>query len=148
MESESCIHNGTQSTKEETSFNMPILREMGDRYQILWLAYQVLKRTRFCIMQTYWGQVAQMKNNITITPRFQLLCKVVSAVCTIPNSKADCERVFSIVQKIQTEYRSSFGHFNYQRLTHHKDQEQWLLLPIYSIQKTTEVSKTSMQQLQ
>ncbi|XP_063436782.1 uncharacterized protein LOC134718215 [Mytilus trossulus] len=55
----------------------------------------------------YWGQVSQMTNRITGTPRFPLLSKIVSAVCTIPNSNADCERTFSMLKKIHTDTRSS-----------------------------------------
>ncbi|CAC5405763.1 unnamed protein product [Mytilus coruscus] len=49
----------------------------------------------------YWGQVSQITNRITGTTRFPLLTKIVSAVCTIPNSNADCKRTFSMVKKFK-----------------------------------------------
>jgi hypothetical protein len=55
----------------------------------------------------FWGEVTAMRNRITNTPRFPLLSKIVRAMMTIPNSNADCERIFSMVKKIQTDTRSS-----------------------------------------
>ena len=55
----------------------------------------------------YWGKVSAMTNRITDTQRFPRLCKIAQALLTMPNSNADCERLFSIVRKVQTEYRSS-----------------------------------------
>ncbi|XP_062610502.1 uncharacterized protein LOC134272272 [Saccostrea cucullata] len=55
----------------------------------------------------YWGRILEMRNNITNTPRFPLMGKVVKAMLTVPNSNAECERVFSMVKKIQTETRAN-----------------------------------------
>lgn len=55
----------------------------------------------------FWGSILHLSNRITQKSRFPLMKKVISAVLTIPNSNADCERVFSIVKKIQTDMRSN-----------------------------------------
>lgn len=57
-------------------------------------------------VDTYWSAISEMKNKVTKTARFPLLSRVCKAMCSIPNSNADCERVFSIVKHIQTEQRS------------------------------------------
>ena len=48
-----------------------------------------------------------MKNKITNTPRFPLMSRIVRAEMTIPNSNAECERIFSLMKKIQTDTRSN-----------------------------------------
>lgn len=55
----------------------------------------------------FWGEVIAMKNRITNTPRFPLMVRIVKAVMTIPNSSAECERIFSIMKKIHTDTRSN-----------------------------------------
>ena len=57
-------------------------------------------------LDEYWGQVNLMTNKVTKDPRFPLLSRLATAMLTIPNSNGDCERVFSMVRKIQTDYRS------------------------------------------
>lgn len=39
--------------------------------------------------------------------KIPILSKITQSMCCIPNSNADCERVFSLVRKIQTEQRAS-----------------------------------------
>ncbi|XP_052072307.1 uncharacterized protein LOC127710472 [Mytilus californianus] len=58
-------------------------------------------------VDSYWAAVSAMTNKITGTARFPLLTRVTRAMCCIPNSNADYERVFSMVKKIHTEHRSS-----------------------------------------
>ena len=57
-------------------------------------------------LDEYWGQVNLVTNKSKKDPRFPLLSRLATAMLTIPNSNSDCERVFSMVRKIQTEYRS------------------------------------------
>ena len=57
-------------------------------------------------LDEFWGQVNLMTNKVTKDPRFPLLSRLATAMLTIPNSNADCERDFSVVRKIQTDYRS------------------------------------------
>ena len=47
-----------------------------------------------------------MTNKVTKGPRFPLLSRFATAMLTIPNSNADCERVFILFRKIQTDYTS------------------------------------------
>lgn len=58
-------------------------------------------------VDSYWAAVSAMTNKFTGTARFPLLTRVTRAMCCIPNSNADCERVFSMVKKIHTEHRAS-----------------------------------------
>jgi hypothetical protein len=51
----------------------------------------------------FWGEVTAMRNRINNTLRFPMLSKFVRAMIIIPNSNADCERIFSMVKKIQTD---------------------------------------------
>ena len=53
-------------------------------------------------LEEYWGQ----DNLTTKDTRFPLLSRLATAMLTIPNSDADCERVFSMARNIQTDYRS------------------------------------------
>ena len=57
----------------------------------------------------FWGTVSSMCSHVTGAKIYPLLGRVTQAVLTIPNSNADCERVFSMVKKIQTENRSELA---------------------------------------
>ena len=57
-------------------------------------------------LDEYCGQVNLMTNKVTKDPRFPLLSRLATAMLTILNSNADCERVFSMVRNIQPDYRS------------------------------------------
>ena len=48
-------------------------------------------------LDEYWGQV-NLTNKVTKDTRFPLLSRLATAMLTIPNSNADCERVFSMVR--------------------------------------------------
>ena len=50
-------------------------------------------------LDEYWGQVNLMTNKATKDPRFPLLSKLATAMLTIPNSSAACERGFQHGQK-------------------------------------------------
>ena len=41
--------------------------------------------------------------------RFNLLSKLAITLLVLPNSNADCERAFSIVKKIHTDFRSELN---------------------------------------
>uniref|UniRef100_H3ALC1 HAT C-terminal dimerisation domain-containing protein n=1 Tax=Latimeria chalumnae TaxID=7897 RepID=H3ALC1_LATCH len=59
-------------------------------------------------VDTYWLAVARMKTG-SGRLQFELLGKVMKALLSIPSSNADSERVFSMVRKIHTEFRSEMG---------------------------------------
>lgn len=65
--------------------------------------YHIFKKKIF----VYWGRILNLRNKITNTPRFPVMGKIVRAMLSVPNSNAECERVFSMVKKIQTETRSN-----------------------------------------
>ncbi|XP_048741220.2 uncharacterized protein LOC125655094 [Ostrea edulis] len=92
----------------------PNLLSEKDMYELEeeFLDYQTTPASDFCKSEgvctdEFWGTILQMKNKITLKPRFPMMQKLVSAVLTIPNSNADCERVFSVLKKIHTEMRSN-----------------------------------------
>ncbi|XP_061162630.1 uncharacterized protein LOC133171854 [Saccostrea echinata] len=58
-------------------------------------------------IDSFWGEMGKITNKVSGTPRFPILNKIAQSMCCIPNSNADCERVFSLVRKIQTEQRAS-----------------------------------------
>ena len=60
-------------------------------------------------LDEYSGQVNLMTNKVTKDPRFPLLSRLATVMLTIPNSNADCKRVFSMVRKIRTDYRSDMA---------------------------------------
>ena len=60
------------------------------RAEVLWHSIT----SRF-LSHFYWGRILEMRNNITKTPRFPVMGKVVKAMLTVPNSNAECERVYS-----------------------------------------------------
>ena len=60
-------------------------------------------------LDVYWGTVAQMRDS-SGQFRFEYLCKLTKALLTIPCSNAGSERMFSMVRKISTDFRSELGH--------------------------------------
>ena len=60
-------------------------------------------------LDTYWGNVAKMKDAAVIV-RFEQLCKLTKALLTIPCKNAGSERILSMVHKISTDFWSELGH--------------------------------------
>lgn len=56
----------------------------------------------------FWLDMSRMKL-ANDQPRFPKLCSILTAAMTIPNSNAECERVFSHLKKIQTNFRSELS---------------------------------------
>ena len=61
-----------------------------------------MQSTEVC---SYWQVIGNMKN-INGTTRFSLLTRLAKCSLSLPHSNADTERVFSIVRKIITDYRT------------------------------------------
>lgn len=59
-------------------------------------------------MDVIWHYLSTMKSGDG-RPRFRRLCKIAMLVLTIPHSNAGEERVFSMVRKNKTPFRSSLG---------------------------------------
>ncbi|XP_060074370.1 zinc finger protein 862-like [Ylistrum balloti] len=57
-------------------------------------------------VDSFWGGIASCKTAVTRSMRFPILYKLATSLCTLPNSNADCERVFSVLRKVQTDQRS------------------------------------------
>ena len=54
---------------------------------------------------SYWQAISEMKT-LRGTVRFPNLCKLCKCLLALPVSNAETERVFSMVQKIITDYRT------------------------------------------
>ena len=61
-----------------------------------------------------WGNIGRLSENGELL--FKVLPKVMVSILSIPHSSAHCERVFSLVRKNQTEFRSRLGHESLQAL--------------------------------
>ncbi|XP_033726452.1 uncharacterized protein LOC117316076 [Pecten maximus] len=83
----------------------PFLLEESYKVQEQFLAYQVddlppeIDKDNIRI-DTKWT---------ILSTRYDVLARVMLAILVIPHSNADCERVFSLVRKTRTEYRSSMS---------------------------------------
>lgn len=51
-----------------------------------------------------WGRINRYTNK-----KYEVLCKVMLSILTIPHSNAECERIFSFVTKTHTKFRSSLS---------------------------------------
>ena len=54
----------------------------------------------------FWGVMSTVEDIFNDRKRFNVLSKLAKALLVLPNSYADCERAFSIVKKMHTEFRS------------------------------------------
>ena len=57
-------------------------------------------------IEKFWGEMSTVEDIFNDRKRFNVLAKLAKALLVLPNSNADCERAFSIVKKIHTEFRS------------------------------------------
>ena len=55
-----------------------------------------------------WGKVSEIRDT-TGNKKFSHISKLALSILLIPHSNATCERVFSAVRKIRTDFRSSMG---------------------------------------
>ena len=60
-------------------------------------------------LDTYWGNVAKMKD-VAGKVQFEQLCKLTTALLTIPCSNAGSERIVSMVHKLSTDFLFELGH--------------------------------------
>ena len=60
-------------------------------------------------LDSYWGNVAKMKD-VAGKIQFEQLCKLTTALLTIPRSNAGSERILAMVRKIITDFWSELGH--------------------------------------
>lgn len=64
----------------------------------------------------FWVWVEEQRKPGTSLPRFPLLAKLCQALCVLPHGNADCERIFSMVRHIKTEFRHQLGNDTEQAL--------------------------------
>ncbi|XP_033967957.2 uncharacterized protein [Pseudochaenichthys georgianus] len=60
-------------------------------------------------IENFWGNMASMKNKVTGMSRFGRLSRIAKLVLVLPHSKADAERVFSVVGLNKTKTRNSLA---------------------------------------
>lgn len=53
--------------------------------------------------------MAEIEDIFNDKKRYNILSKLAKSVLVLPNSNADCERAFSIIKKIYTEFRSELN---------------------------------------
>ena len=56
-----------------------------------------------------WHAIGQIPDVATGLPKFGILSAVVKGILVIFHSNADCERIFSLVNKNKTEFRSNIS---------------------------------------
>jgi len=61
-----------------------------------------------------WGRINKLSEDGE--DLFKVLPRVMASILCIPHSSAHCERIFSVVRKNQTEFRSRLGHETLQAL--------------------------------
>lgn len=59
-------------------------------------------------LDVVWSDILNIQTSFG-SSRYPELSKLRSAILCLPHSNADCERAFSVVRKIHTEYRKSLG---------------------------------------
>lgn len=82
------------------------LEEEFLHYQCDALPKDVIEADR---VDTAWCLLSQIKDPATGNQKYACLCKVAKCVLVIYHSNTDCERIFSIVNKNKTEFRSSLS---------------------------------------
>ncbi|CAM1311868.1 Uncharacterised protein at_DN1620 [Pycnogonum litorale] len=76
------------------------------QFQVDDLTDEILNSTR---IDEAWNHVSKLTSSATGKPKYPNLCKVAKTVLVFFHSNAECERVFSIVNKNKTEFRSSLS---------------------------------------
>ena len=82
------------------------LEEEFQYFQIDKLTGEVLEAKR---VDNAWGLIGKMRSPVTGNLKYGTLFKVAKYALVMYHSNADCERIFSIVKKTTTEFRSSLS---------------------------------------
>lgn len=86
-------------------------------YQIDCLTPSILSEERIDVV---WHLISQLRNAVTGQLKFGNIASVIKGILTIYHSNADCERMFSMVRKNKTEFRSSMSTGTLSDLMTHK----------------------------
>ena len=54
----------------------------------------------------FWGKLANVRIPGTAEVKYSVLCRLCKALCVLPHSNAECERIFSMVRHIKTDFRN------------------------------------------
>ena len=60
-------------------------------------------------VEIFWSKMSDLKLAFGSSKRFPNLCNLAKGCLVLPVSNAEVERVFSLLKKIQTEFRSDLG---------------------------------------
>jgi hypothetical protein len=72
-------------------------------------SFCTLCSVNFSDVGTFLGEMCDIKELFSKQPRYPNLSKLALACVVLPNSNADSERIFSMLNKIQTEHRSELA---------------------------------------
>ena len=86
-------------------------------YQVEDLQQTLLQAGRIDVA---WHLMSQLKDVVTGLPKFQSLAEVMKGILTMYHSNADYERLFSMVRKNKTDFRSSMKTPTLSNLLTHK----------------------------
>lgn len=57
----------------------------------------------------FWGNLEEVMNPGTREVKYGVLCRLCKALCVLPHSNTECERIFSMVRHIKTDFRNQLG---------------------------------------
>ena len=76
-------------------------------------SFCTLCSVNFSDVGTFWGEMCDIKELFSKQPRYPNLSKLDLACVILPNSNADSERIFSMLNKIQTEQNQNMECYEY-----------------------------------
>ena len=100
----SCLLPMNMSETVDTTLDS--LQNEFNSYQVTVLPDSCMKAKR---IDEAWHIISEIKDPVTGLAKFQLLSTVVKGILVIFHSNADCERIFSLVNKNKTEFRPNLS---------------------------------------
>lgn len=127
--------------------SMDNLRKQWDSLCIEELPSEILNLQR---ADAQWGKVAELKGT-TGERKYKDVASLALSVLCIPHSNAQCERVFSNVRKIRTDFRASMKADTLEAICimkmHMQERKTQCYKQVYSIEETNQAKKSTMQYL-
>lgn len=98
----------------ENNFDDDAVDRLQQQFCMLQLE-DLTKIKEFERIDIQWSHIGELKS-ADGRLKYEQLSKVMLAILTIPHSNAECERVFSLVTKTNTKFRSNFTHDTLEKL--------------------------------
>ena len=98
-------------------------------------SFCTLCSVNFSDVGTFLGEMCDIKEVFSKQPRYPNLSKLALACVVLPNSNADSQRIFSMLNKIQTEHRSEWQMTLYAHLFVPNKIKIWNVMSIVLIQR-------------